>query len=69
MSEISQKQIEANQKNAKLGGVKTEEGKAVSKYNALKHGGSFSKNIGKYRILSVFELKRKSPLFIKRNYV
>ena len=38
MSELSQKQLEANQKNAKLGGVKTEEGKAVSKYNALKHG-------------------------------
>ncbi|MDP3726984.1 MAG: hypothetical protein Q8Q96_01555, partial [bacterium] len=38
MSNTSQKQIEANQKNAKLGGVKTEEGKAVSKYNALKHG-------------------------------
>ena len=38
MSEVSQKQLEANQKNAKLGGVKTEEGKAVSKYNALKHG-------------------------------
>src|SRR3989344_6450042 len=38
MSEISQRQLEANQKNAKLGGVKTEEGKTVSKYNALKHG-------------------------------
>ena len=38
MSEVSQKQIEANRQNAKLGGVKTEEGKAVSKYNALKHG-------------------------------
>lgn len=38
MSEVSQKQLEANRKNAKLGGVKTEEGKAVSKYNALKHG-------------------------------
>lgn len=38
MNEISQKQLEANRKNAKLGGVKTEEGKAVSKYNALKHG-------------------------------
>ena len=38
MSEVSQKQLEANQKNAKLGGVKTEEGKTVSKYNALKHG-------------------------------
>lgn len=38
MSDISQKQLEANRQNAKLGGVKTEEGKAVSKYNALKHG-------------------------------
>jgi hypothetical protein len=38
MSEISSKQLEANRQNAKLGGVKTEEGKAISKYNALKHG-------------------------------
>mgnify|MGYP000844251764 CR=1 FL=1 len=38
MSETSQKQIEANRQNAKLGGVKTEEGKVVNKYNALKHG-------------------------------
>jgi len=38
MSEISQKQLEANRQNAKLGGVKTEKGKAVSKYNAIKHG-------------------------------
>ena len=38
MNEISEKQLEANRENAKLGGVKTEEGKAVSKYNALKHG-------------------------------
>ncbi len=38
MTEISQKQLEANRENAKLGGVKTEEGKAVSKYNAIKHG-------------------------------
>ncbi len=38
MSEISQKQIEANRENGKLGGVKTDEGKAVSKYNAIKHG-------------------------------
>jgi hypothetical protein len=38
MSEISEKQLEANRENAKLGGVKTEEGKAVSRYNALKHG-------------------------------
>lgn len=34
----SEKQIEANQENGKLGGVKTEEGKAVSRYNAIKHG-------------------------------
>lgn len=34
----TEKQIEANRQNAKLGGVKTDEGKAVSKYNALKHG-------------------------------
>lgn len=30
--------LEANRESEKLGGVKTEEGKAVSKYNALKHG-------------------------------
>ena len=38
MNETSQKQLEANRENAKKGGVKTEEGKMVSKYNALKHG-------------------------------
>lgn len=38
MKKVSQKQLEANRQNAKLGGVKTEEGKSVSKYNALKHG-------------------------------
>lgn len=38
MNEISEKQLEANRENAKLGGVKTEEGKAVSRYNAIKHG-------------------------------
>lgn len=35
---ISDKQLEANRSNAKLGGVKTEEGKMVSRLNALKHG-------------------------------
>lgn len=38
MNETTQKQIDANRENAKKGGVKTDEGKAVSKYNALKHG-------------------------------
>lgn len=34
----TEKQIEANKENAKKGGVKTEEGKAVSRYNSIKHG-------------------------------
>lgn len=34
----SRKQVKANQENGKLGGVKTEAGKDISKYNALKHG-------------------------------
>lgn len=37
-NEISSQKLEANRHNAKLGGVKTEEGKAASRYNALKHG-------------------------------
>ena len=37
MSEISDKQLEANRQNAKLGGVKTPEGKAISSLNAVKH--------------------------------
>ena len=35
---ISNKQLLANQSNAKLGGVKTEEGKGKVRFNALKHG-------------------------------
>jgi hypothetical protein len=35
---VSQKQLEANKKNAQKGGVKTQEGKAIVKFNALKHG-------------------------------
>ena len=36
--EISQKQLKANRENGKRGGVKTDDGKAISKYNAVKHG-------------------------------
>jgi hypothetical protein len=35
---VSEKQLEANRKNAQKGGVKTAEGKAIVKYNALRHG-------------------------------
>ena len=35
---VSKKQLEANKKNAQKGGVKTQEGKAIVKYNALRHG-------------------------------
>lgn len=38
MTEVSPKQLEANRENAKKGGVKSEEGKAVSRFNAIKHG-------------------------------
>jgi len=34
----SKKQIKANRQNSKKAGVKTSKGKAVSKFNALKHG-------------------------------
>ena len=34
----TEKQIKANRENAKKGGVKTAEGKAIVRYNALKHG-------------------------------
>ena len=35
---VSEKQLKANKKNAQKGGVKTPEGKAIVKFNALKHG-------------------------------
>lgn len=35
---VSNKQLEANRENSQLGGVKTLQGKAVSKYNAQTHG-------------------------------
>ncbi len=38
MTEISDKQFEANRANAQLGGVKTDEGKQIVKFNARKHG-------------------------------
>jgi hypothetical protein len=34
----SKKQILANRQNAQLGGVKTTEGKTISRFNSLKHG-------------------------------
>ncbi len=34
----SETQVAANRENGKLGGVKTEEGKAITRYNAVKHG-------------------------------
>ncbi len=38
MTGVTEKQLKANRNNAKLGGVKTDKGKAVSKLNAIKHG-------------------------------
>ncbi len=35
---ISDKQLQANRENGKLGGVKTDEGKEITKFNALQHG-------------------------------
>ncbi len=35
---VSEKQLKANKKNAQKAGVKTAEGKAIVKYNTLKHG-------------------------------
>jgi len=35
---MTEKQLIANQSNAKLGGVKTEEGKEKVRLNAVKHG-------------------------------
>jgi len=35
---VTEKQLQANRKNAKLGGIKTMEGKMKSKMNAVKHG-------------------------------
>lgn len=34
---VSTKQLEANRQNAKLGGVKTPQGKSMSRFNARKH--------------------------------
>ena len=35
---VSEKQQQANEQNAKLGGVKSKEGKEKVRYNAMKHG-------------------------------
>ncbi len=45
MREVSKKQQEANQNNAKKGGVKTTAGKEVVRYNATKHGIFSARNI------------------------
>jgi len=47
MNNLTKKQLIANRKNAKLGGVKTEPGKNKVKFNALKHG-ILSNTISKY---------------------
>jgi hypothetical protein len=47
MGEVSKRQLKANQENAKLGGVKTQEGKDISKYNAMKHS-IFTKVVSDY---------------------
>jgi hypothetical protein len=44
---LSDKQLEANRKNASLGGVKTPEGKEIAKLNSQKHG-IFSETISEY---------------------
>ncbi len=47
MKNITEKQLEANRENSKLGGVKTEEGKEVSRFNAVKHG-ILKKSVSEY---------------------
>lgn len=37
LKKVTSKQLEANKRNAKLGGVKSDVGKAVSRLNAIKH--------------------------------
>jgi hypothetical protein len=46
-SVVSERQIAANRENATLGGPKTEEGKAIVRFNARKHG-ILSKLLTKY---------------------
>jgi hypothetical protein len=47
--EVSAQQIRANRENAKKGGVKTQQGKNISKYNAWKHG-ILSNTVSEYEI-------------------
>lgn len=49
--EISDAKLQANQKNALLGGVKTEEGKKISRLNAIKYG-FFSETVTDYDKIS-----------------
>jgi len=54
---ITEKQLKANRRNSKLGGVKSEQGKTKSKMNSLKHGifsneillnGDFQENLSEF---------------------
>src|SRR3990167_7654050 len=58
---ISPAQLEANRENAKLGGVKTERGKASIRFNARKHGilsnliSDYEKGVYEHYLNQVFE--------------
>jgi hypothetical protein len=47
MKKVTEKQLNANRENSKLGGVKTDEGKEISRFNAVKHG-ILKKSISEY---------------------
>ena len=56
---ISEKQLQANKKNAQKGGIKTQEGKAIVKYNALKHG-----LLAKETVITVYEFRTPQDEFV-----
>ena len=61
MNNVTAKQVVANQKNAKLGGVKSQKGKEIVRFNARKHGilsnliTDYEENIYKYFLDQLFE--------------